>query len=30
MVVDYGMKAKTLDLRERCKPDGVIKALNTT
>jgi hypothetical protein len=27
MVVDYGMKAKTLELRVRCKIDGIPEAL---
>ena len=27
MVVDYRMKAKTLKLKDRCKPDGIPEAL---
>jgi hypothetical protein len=27
MAVDYRMKAKTLELGNRCEPDGILKAL---
>ena len=27
MAVDYGTKAKTLKLKDRCKPNGIPKAL---
>ena len=27
MAVDYGTKAKTLKLKDRCKPDGIPEAL---
>ena len=27
MAVDYGMKAKTLELKDRCKPDSIPEAL---
>ena len=29
MAVDYGTKAKTLKLNDRCKPDGIPEALIT-
>ena len=29
MAVDYGTKAKTLELKDRCKPDGIPEALIT-
>ena len=29
MAVDYGTKAKTLKLKDRCKPDGIPEALIT-
>ena len=29
MAVDYGTKAKTLKLKDRCKPDGILEALIT-
>jgi hypothetical protein len=29
-LVDYGTKAKTLELRVRCESDGIPKALDTT
>ena len=27
ITVDYGMKAKTLELRDNCEPDGTLEAL---
>ena len=29
MAVDYGTKAKTLELKDRCKPEGIPEALIT-
>ena len=29
MAVDYGMKAKTLKLKDRCKPDSIPEAMIT-
>ena len=29
MALDYGTKAKTLKLKDRCKPDGIPEALIT-
>ena len=29
MAVDYGTNAKTLELKDRCKPDGIPEALIT-